>query len=112
MDPGLPHGSSPWAEGPRDDNHTIIEQFRITLRVAAGLAPQTELFLHDAVGEAEQHRLARRAMGMGHPARHDKDVVRLPGKDRVADPGFAVALDRNEHSGVGRAVWLAGEALW
>jgi hypothetical protein len=21
MDPGLPHGTSPWAEGPRDDDH-------------------------------------------------------------------------------------------
>src|SRR6266571_6170509 len=111
MDPGLPHGSSPWAEGPRDDNHTIIEQFRITLRVAAGLAPQTELFLHDAVGEAEQHRLARRAVGMRHPARHDKDVMRLPGKDRVADAGFAVSFDRDEHGPVSRAIRLAGKAL-
>src|SRR5712691_11967305 len=102
MDPGLR----------RDDNVIITEQFRITLRVAARFAPQAELFLDDPVGEAEQHRFARRAVGMRHPARHDKDVMRLPGKDRVADPGFAVSLDCDEHRRVGRAVWLAGEALW
>src|SRR5229473_8409049 len=87
------------------------EQFRITLRVPARLAPEAELFLYDPVGEAEQHRFARGAVGMNHPARHDKDVMRLPGEYRVADPGFAVALDRDEHGPVGRAVRLAGKAF-
>src|SRR5260370_18541357 len=79
MDPGLPHGSSPWAEGPRDDsvysNRKITNYLKALLnsRVAAGLAPQAELFLHDPVGKAEQHRFLRHPVGMRHPARHDKD---------------------------------------
>src|SRR4030095_16183506 len=37
--------------------------------------------------------------------RHDKDVVRLPAQDLVADPALACALDYDEYRAVGRPVW-------
>src|SRR5580704_16319641 len=61
--------------------------------VATHLAPQPELFLHHPIGKAEQHRLPRGVVRVARPARHDKNVVLLPAKHRVADPGFALALD-------------------
>src|SRR5487761_599790 len=71
--------------------------------VAALLAEKAELLLHRPVGIAEQHGLVRGLVGDPRPARHDKDVVRLPGEDLVADPAFTRALDRDEHRAIGRA---------
>src|SRR6266700_7434344 len=55
VDPGLPHGSSPWAEGPRDDNKRAL---RLGLRQIKGLA------------EADAERLFA-ARGSGYTNAHD-----------------------------------------
>src|SRR5688500_12327506 len=96
----------PWAFSPRDCGFV----FAGASRVAAGLAPEAQLFLHHPVGEAEQHRFAVGAVSVGRPARHDEDVVRLPGEDLVADAAFAGAFDDDEHGAVGRAVGPAFES--
>src|SRR5438045_7809730 len=90
----------------------LIQAFpirRFWLSVSPGLAPQPELFLDDPVGEAEQHRLALRMMAVLHPARHDEDIVGLPGEFGAADPGLAGSFNDDEDGAVGRAVGLAGE---
>src|ERR1044071_4125167 len=78
--------------------------------VAPGFAPEAELFLHNAIRKAEQYRLGVGAVGVLAPARHNEDVMRLPGKDLVADSSLPAALDDDEYGTVGRAVGLAVEA--
>src|SRR5665213_177774 len=73
-------------------------------RVAAVLAEQVELLLHRTIREAEQHRILAGFVGDPAPARHDEQIARAPLKGLVADPAAAMALDRGEHGGVGRAV--------
>src|SRR5437762_1679338 len=80
--------------------------------VAALLAPQAELLLHRAIRIAEQHRFGLGMMAHRHPARHDKDVVLLPGEDLVADPAFARPLDRDINRAVSRAVGPGCITLW
>ena len=79
--------------------------------VAALLAPQAELFLHRAVGVAEQHGLVLGMVADRHPARRDEDVARLPAEDLVADPALAGTLDRDIDRPVGRAVGAGRKAL-
>src|SRR5258705_10161576 len=82
-----------------------------TSRVAAVFAEQVELLLHRAVGEAEQNRIIVGLVGDPVPARHHEQVARTPLKGLLADPRAALALDRREYGGVGRAIARGLESL-
>src|SRR6516165_5523239 len=70
--------------------------------VAALLAPQAELLLNGPIRIAEQHGFALGMVAHRDPARHDKDVVRLPAEHLIADPGLALTLDHNKDRAIGR----------
>jgi hypothetical protein len=58
MDPGLPHGSSPWAEGPRGDEKTCAREFLLSLFAKSACprtAPSGEGELFDAC-QMDRHR--------------------------------------------------------
>src|SRR5215472_9951061 len=84
---------------------------RLKSGVAALLAPEPQLLLYRPIGIAEQHRLVLGLMAYRHPAWRDKDVVRLPAQDLLADPGFAATFDRDIDRAVGRTVGAGREAL-
>src|SRR5437764_14452320 len=91
----------------------LIQAFpirRFWLSVSPGLAPQPELFLDDPVGEAEQHRLALRMMGVLHQARHEEDIVGLPGEFGAAYPCLAWSCDDDEDGDLWRVIGRAGES--
>src|SRR6185312_5406767 len=75
------------------------------------LAPEAELLVDDAVGEAEQYRLLLRLVDVFRPTRHDEDVARAPFQHLVADDRFAAAFGAHEDGAVGRAVSLRFDAL-
>src|SRR5690606_7057000 len=70
----------------------------------AFLAEQAEALLHDAIREAEEHRVAIGLMADRAPARRHEDVARAPLEDLAIDGAATVAFDRGEHGGVGGSV--------
>src|SRR6516162_5101413 len=109
--PSRPKGSSPVAFSAI----SFLPRYRAlsTLRtgweanassVAALFAPQAELLLHRPIRVTEQHGVVLRVVAHRHPARHDKDIVRPPAEDLIADPALAFALDHDKDGPVGRAV--------
>src|SRR5439155_21178690 len=75
------------------------------------LAPDTERSLRRLIGDREQHRLLRRLMRIALPGRHHEHVVGAPFQHLVLDLGGAATLGADEDGAVGRAVFLALEAL-
>ena len=55
--------------------------------ISISLAPDSERFLHRAVGDREQHRFFRRIVRVARPRRRDKYVVRPPFEYFVANFG-------------------------
>src|SRR5262245_56309719 len=79
---------------------------RSKLGVAAHLAPQSELLVDRAVGEAAQHGIAVRLVDTPVPRRHDDRVARTPGEGlhlavEAGDRGAARALDHRDYGAIG-----------
>src|SRR5262249_48175204 len=62
-------------------------------------------------GDREQHGLLRRMVGVMLPRWRDEDVVGTPFQRLAVDRGRALPFDADEDGAVGRAVFLALEAL-
>src|SRR5262249_24791494 len=78
---------------------------------AGVLAPDSERFLRGTVGNREQHRFLSCAVGVMLPRRHHEHVVRAPFQRLAVDRGGALPFGADENGAVGRAVFLALEAL-
>src|SRR5262249_25285129 len=80
--------------------------------VRAGvLAPDSKRFLRRAVGDREQHGFLPGPMRGMLPRRHREPVVGAPCQHLAVDRGGALPFGADENGAVGRAVFLALEAL-
>src|SRR6516162_6423675 len=78
---------------------------------AGVLAPDSERFLRWAIGDREQHRFLSCPVGVMLPRRHHEHVVRAPIQHLAVDRGGALPFGADKNGAVGRAVFLALEAL-
>src|SRR6185312_10023425 len=82
-----------------------------TSRVTAIFPEQIQFLLYRTVGEREQHRVGVGLVRDPAPARHHEQVARAPFEHFVANACAALAFDRGEHGGVGRAIARGLETL-
>src|SRR5690606_31704742 len=69
------------------------------------LAPQSELFLYHAIGEAEYDGALIRLVSARNPARADEDVARPPLEHVFSDSRAPTAFDDDEDSGIRAAMY-------
>src|SRR5262245_23025554 len=79
--------------------------------VAAIFAPDPDLLLHGAIGEAEEHAFAVRLVHDGAPARQHENVLRPPFQRHVVDARAPSSLHGDKHRSIGGAIAACLEAL-